>query len=134
MEAEPFDWDAYRSADFPQRVKFEQPGTSVSGVVVAVVSTDFGGITEPMPELHIERDDGRVVSVVATQARLITQLAEKRPEVGDSITITFTRLGTPKRPGFNPPKFFTVEVARAEDNAVDNDDQEQLDLDPDNLI
>jgi hypothetical protein len=127
MSRQAFDWDQYGSSDFPERVKFEQPGTLIAGVIVAIQTTDFGGQTDDLPELHIE-SGGRVYSVVATQARLLTQLAEKQPQVGDRISITYIRDGTPKRPGFNPPKFFSVEVTRAAATAADQE------LDPEELV
>lgn len=101
-----FNWDRYKS-DF---VKFEEVGDNVKGEVLEInEGRDFNG--NPCPQLVIETDDG-TRTLTAGQKQLQARLAEKRPEIGDEVSITYSGVGEGK-PGFAPAKLFTVEVTRS---------------------
>ena len=90
-------------------IKFEEVGDSVSGVVLSVGAHrwDDGTVS---PQIVLETDDGEK-TVTAGQVRLKAALAEKRPEVGDLLSITYTELE--KRTGGKTLKHFDVKVAPA---------------------
>lgn len=102
-----FEYDRYlNSGDY---VKFENVGDAVIGVVKEVrEGKDFNG--NPCPELILELDDGEEKTVTAGQVRLKAELAEKRPNVGDRVRITYSGVSRDARPGRAPSKEFTVEV------------------------
>ena len=101
-----FDYSTYLDGgDF---VKFENVGDQVVGVIKEVrEGKDFNG--SPCPELVLEVEDGEEKTVTAGQVRLKAELAEKRPQVGDKIRITYSGVGDAK-PGKAPAKLFTVDV------------------------
>ena len=101
-----FEYDRY--VDGGDFVKFENVGDQVVGVVKEVrEGKDFNG--HPCPELVLEVEDGEEKTVTAGQVRLKAELAEKRPQMGDKIRITYSGVGDAK-PGKAPAKLFTVEV------------------------
>jgi hypothetical protein len=63
----------------------------------------------PCPELVLEQDDGEEITVTAGQVMLKRALAEKAPQTGDKIRITYSGVGD-GRPGRAPAKLFTVDV------------------------
>ncbi len=89
--------------------KFEQPGDTITGRIVAIDARrwDDGTVS---PQLHLDVD-GDDITVTAGQVRLKAALAEQRPEPGDSITITMTDLE--RRAGGKTLKHFKVDVTRA---------------------
>jgi hypothetical protein len=101
-----FDYDSYTvTGSF---VKFENVGDSVVGIIKQVrEGKDFNG--NPCPELILEDDDGDERTVTAGQVLLRAALAEKAPQPGDKIRITYSGVGEGK-PGKAPAKLFTVEV------------------------
>jgi hypothetical protein len=110
-----FDWDRYANAE--DRWKPETVGDATAGVVRALRTTTFGGKlaeADAVPELLIEREDGSLVSVAASQVRLRTLLAEARPAPGDRIAIVFTGERPASQAGFSPVKQFDVVVRRDE--------------------
>lgn len=102
-----FDYDKYaQSGDF---IKFDEVGDQVIGVIKEVrEGKDFNG--NPCPELVLELDDGEEKTVTAGQVRLKAVLAEKRPQVGDKIRITYSGVSRDAKPGRAPAKEFTVDV------------------------
>lgn len=101
-----FDYDKYATSG--EYVKFEEVGDQVIGVIKDIrEGRTFNG--DPCPELVIEDDDGEERTVTAGQVRLKAALAEKRPQKGDKIRITYSGVGEAK-PGKAPPKEFTVDV------------------------
>ena len=99
------DWKRYKSSFF----KFEDIGDSISGTVLTVgEADDFNG--NPCPKLVIDTDSGPR-TVTAGQVMLQAALAEKEPDEGDHITITYYANGEGK-PGRAPAKLFKVEVTR----------------------
>jgi hypothetical protein len=110
-----FDWDRYANAE--DRWKPEKVGDSLAGVVRALRTTTFGGKlaeADAVPELLIQREDGSLVSVAASQVRLRTLLAEARPAPGDRIAVVFTGERPASQVGFSPVKLFDVVVRRGE--------------------
>jgi len=89
-------------------VKFENPGDTITGRIIAasIHHWDDGSAS---PKLLLDVD-GEEKSVTAGQVRLKAALAEKRPEPGDVITITFTDVE--KRPGGKTLKHFDVTIVR----------------------
>lgn len=98
-------------------IKFENVGDSVTGKVVSIGAHrwDDGSVS---PQLVIQTDEkdenGDPVekTVTAGQIRLKAALAEKRPEAGDTIRITFTNIE--KRQGGKTLKHFEVDVKKGE--------------------
>jgi hypothetical protein len=90
-------------------IKFEEVGDSVSGIVLSVGAHrwDDGTVS---PQIVLDTDEGEK-TVTAGQVRLKAALAEKRPEVGDLLSITYTELE--KRTGGKTLKHFDVKVAPA---------------------
>jgi hypothetical protein len=102
-----FDYNQYASnGDY---ATFKEVGDQVVGIIKAVrEGRDFNG--NPCPELILETgDDGDETTVTAGQVLLKAALAEKAPQVGDKIRITYSGVGDAK-PGKAPAKLFTVDV------------------------
>lgn len=88
-------------------IKFENIGDTVSGVIDAVRLHRFDD-GKAAPQLLLTTDEGEEKTVTAGQVRLKAELAEKRPEAGDHITIKLSDIE--KRAGGKTLKVFTVEV------------------------
>ena len=101
--------DVWADPDFAiggDYVKFDAPGDSVTGKVIAVRKHVWDDGTAS-PQLLLETDDGEK-TVTAGQVRLKAALAEKRPQPGQHVTITLTEIE--KRAGGKTLKHFSVEV------------------------
>ena len=87
-------------------IKFENPGDTASGIIVAIRAHKFddGNV---VPQIILNTADGEK-TVTAGQMQLKAMLADKRPNVGDTITITFTEVE--KRSGGKTLKKFDVQV------------------------
>jgi hypothetical protein len=87
-------------------IKFENPGDTAAGTIVAIRAHKFddGNV---VPQIILNTADGEK-TVTAGQMQLKAMLAEKRPNVGDHITITFTEVE--KRSGGKTLKKFDVQV------------------------
>ena len=90
-------------------IKFNDVGDTVTGRIIAsrIHRWDDGTAS---PQLLLEVD-GEEKSLTAGQVRLKAALAEKRPENGDTITVTLTDIE--KRSGGKTLKHFDVQVVRA---------------------
>lgn len=90
-------------------IKFENPGDTASGTIVAIRAHKFddGNV---VPQIILNTADGEK-TVTAGQMQLKALLAEKRPNVGDNISITFTEIE--KRSGGKTLKKFDVQVGAA---------------------
>jgi hypothetical protein len=90
-------------------IKFENPGDTASGTIVAIRAHKFddGNV---VPQIILNTADGEK-TVTAGQMQLKAMLADKRPNVGDTITITFTEVE--KRSGGKTLKKFDVQVGAA---------------------
>lgn len=117
-----FDYDKYAGGG--DYVKFENVGDQVIGVIKEVrEGRDFS--KNPCPELVLEVEDGEEKTVTAGQVMLKQALAEKRPQKGDKVRITYSGVGDAK-PGQAPAKLFTVDVKEGpyelQNAAVSNSD------------
>ena len=104
-----FDYSKYtQSGDY---VKFENPGDHVVGTIKSLQEgKDFNG--NPCPLIILEVDDeGTEKTLTAGQVMLKAELAEKQPQEGDRVRITYTGPGE-ARPGKAPAKLFTVDVKK----------------------
>lgn len=95
-------------------VKFENPGDTITGTITALRIHRFDD--KAVPQVIVRTNDGRDRTITGGQARLKALLAEKRPEVGDTITVTMTNIE--KRAGGKTLKHFEVEVHRAASSAA----------------
>lgn len=97
------DREMFPSDDF---VKFETVGHTVSGTITAIRKHMFedGKI---VPQIELDTADGPK-TLTAGQTRLKAALVEKRPGVGDLLTITLTAIE--KRAGGKTLKHFDVTV------------------------
>lgn len=90
-------------------IKFDQVGDTVTGTILASrIHRWDDGTASPQLLLDV---DGEEKSLTAGQVRLKAALAEKRPENGDTITVTLTDIE--KRSGGKTLKHFDVQVTRA---------------------
>ena len=89
-------------------VKFETPGDTITGTITALRIHRFDD--KPVPQIVIRTPEGHDRTVTGGQARLKALLTEKRPDVGDTITITMTNVE--KRAGGKTLKHFDVEVVK----------------------
>ena len=95
-------------------IKFDHVGDTVTGRVISVRAHkwDDGSVS---PQLLLDVD-GEEKTVTAGQVRLKAALAEKRPEEGDTLTITLADIE--KRSGGKTLKHFDVAVVRSGDPAA----------------
>ena len=89
-------------------VKFETPGDTITGTITALRNHRLD--EKPVPKIVIRTAEGHDRTVTGGQARLKPLLTEKRPDVGDTITITMTNVE--KRAGGKTLKHFEVEVGK----------------------
>ena len=107
----PFDWNKFRDGE---RFKFVKPGDKIEGEILNISTTTFGGTADPTPVLSIRTSDGKVVDVTASQTVLCSRLAEQGPDVGETISITYTGDDTAnQKPGRSAAKLFDVLVKRS---------------------
>jgi hypothetical protein len=101
-----FNYDKYTSGDY---VKFDEVGDSVTGIIKEIrEGRDFNGNPCPLITLEVS-EEGDEKTLTAGQVLLKAALAEKAPQVGDKIRITYSGVGEAK-PGKAPAKVFTVDV------------------------
>ena len=101
-------WDTPELQTNSDYVMFEKDGDTVTGTVVNISAHkwDDGSVS---PQILLDTADGQQ-TVTAGQVRLKALLAEKRPEVGDGLTITM--VGVEKHAGGKTLKLWTVDVVR----------------------
>jgi hypothetical protein len=90
-------------------VKFEREGQNITGTVKALGKHRFDD-GKVAAQLTIITDTGEVKTVTAGQTRLKKALMDERPEVGDRISITYTK--SEKLSGGRTLKHFDVKVQR----------------------
>ena len=107
-------WDNPEMSVGGDYVKFDNIGDTVSGkiLVVGIKRWDDGSVA---PQLVLDTADGEK-TLTAGQVRLKAALAEKRPEEGDTLTVTLRDIE--KRAGGKTLKHFDVAVARNGDPAA----------------
>ena len=96
-------------------VKFETVGDTIVGTVLDITVHMFDdGKRAPKLTLRTAAGDR---TLTAGQVQLGVKLAEARPEIGDTLTVTFT--GIEKRAGGKTLKQFAVNVVRGKDATDD---------------
>lgn len=101
-------WDDPELQVSDDYVKFENPGDSITGTITAIRIHRFDD--KAVPQVIVRTPEGRDRTITGGQARLKALLAEKRPEVGDTITVTMTHVE--KRTGGKTLKHFELEVGK----------------------
>jgi hypothetical protein len=102
-------WDDPEMRIASDYAKFEAVGDTVSGTVTGVYPHRFDD-GKVAPKIMLDTADGEI-ALTAGQVRLKAALSEKRPEVGDSLTVTLTEIE--KRAGGKTLKHFDVVVAKS---------------------
>jgi hypothetical protein len=102
-------WDDPEMRIASDYAKFEVIGDSVSGTVTGVYAHRFDD-GKVVPKIMLDTAEGEV-ALTAGQVRLKAELSEKRPEVGDTLTVTLTEVE--KRAGGKTLKHFDVVVAKS---------------------
>ena len=102
-------WDDPEMRIASDYAKFEVIGDTVSGTVTGVYAHRFDD-GKVVPKIMLDTAEGEV-ALTAGQVRLKAELSEKRPEVGDTLTVTLTEVE--KRAGGKTLKHFDVVVAKS---------------------
>lgn len=103
------------SGDF-NKWKPENEGDTISGVITALrIATMPDGNKYPAFTIDV---NGVATELLASQTQLLRILAEKKPAVGDTITITHTRVE--KLAGNKTLKHFEVTVAKGKPVGTDD--------------
>ena len=102
-------WDDPEVITTGDYIRFENIGDTVTGAIAAVKKHTFDD-GKVVPQIILDTDDGEKI-VTAGQVRLKAALAEKRPGVGDQLTITLSDVE--KRAGGKTLKHFDVIVGPA---------------------
>lgn len=96
--------------------KPENEGDTIAGVLKSIrIATMPDGNRYPSMSITVAGVD---TDVLASQVQLLRLLAEKKPQPGDTIKITYTRLE--KLAGNKTMKHFTVEVKPAQPITADD--------------
>ena len=103
-------WDDPDFAVVDDFVKFESVGDTVTGEILNIRKHVFDD-GKVVPQLILRCDDGAERTVSAGQVRLKAALAEKRPGIGQTITITLSEIE--KRSGGKTLKHFDVVIGGA---------------------
>jgi len=106
-------WDEFDkptpAGDFPPSFKFDMMGASIAGTITEIrtfTATDG----RRLPDLWIDTDEGPR-SVICGPTDLLTQLLDKRPNVGDRIAIVYA---SQRKAGQFMQKIFDVSLKRAD--------------------
>lgn len=102
-------WDDPEMRIASDYAKFENIGDTVSGVVTGVYAHRFDD-GKVVPKIMLDTREGEI-ALTAGQVRLKAALSEKRPEVGDTLTVTLTDIE--KRSGGKTLKHFNVDVIKS---------------------
>ena len=102
-------WDDPEMRIASDYAKFENIGDTVSGTVTGVYAHRFDD-GKVVPKIMLDTADGEI-ALTAGQVRLKAALSEKRPEVGDILTVTLTEIE--KRAGGKTLKHFNVDVIKS---------------------
>lgn len=103
-------WDDPDLTVSDEFVKFENVGDTVTGEILNIRKHVFDD-GKVVPQLILRCGDGAERTVSAGQVRLKAALAEKRPGIGQTITITLSEIE--KRSGGKTLKHFDVAVGGA---------------------
>jgi hypothetical protein len=102
-------WDDPELKSNDDYIKFDNPGDTVTGKILAVKKHTFDD-GKVVPQLLLDVN-GEEKTLTAGQIRLKAELADKRPGVGDVLTVTYTN--EEKRSGGKTLKHFDVIVGGA---------------------
>jgi hypothetical protein len=83
-------WDSPEFNGSKRYVNFNVPGDSVSGKVTALGIQNWSDGTVA-PKIELATESGEQI-ITAGQIRLKIALTEKRPEVGDFLSVTLTHI------------------------------------------
>lgn len=97
-------WDAFSSSG--DYITFTNIGDTVTGTITSIRSHTFDD-GKVVPQIELDTADGPK-TLTAGQVRLKIELVEKRPQVGEMLTVTLT--GIQKRPGGKTLKEFQVTI------------------------
>lgn len=117
-------FDAPDTGDYPEVFKWEPVGASIVGKVTMIRSTTFEG--RVVPVMHILTEDGEERSVFCGPTSLLTQLLDKKPQVGQRVAIKFAK--TVKTSGGYTAKVFDLAVEPSEDVTSDASAKTAADL------
>lgn len=101
-------WDDPEMRVANDYASFNEVGDSVSGTVTGVFAHRFDD-GKVVPKIMLETDGGEI-ALTAGQVRLKAALSEKRPEVGDTLSVKLTEIE--KRAGGKTLKHFDVSVVK----------------------
>ena len=101
-------WDDPEMRTASDYASFNEVGDSVSGIVTGVFAHRFDD-GKVVPKIMLDTADGEI-ALTAGQVRLKAELSEKRPEVGDTLTVTLTEIE--KRAGGKTLKHFDDVVVK----------------------
>jgi hypothetical protein len=101
-------WDDPEMRTASDYASFNEVGDSVSGIITGVFAHRFDD-GKVVPKIMLDTTDGEI-ALTAGQVRLKAELSEKRPEVGDTLTVTLTEIE--KRAGGKTLKHFDVVVVK----------------------
>lgn len=101
-------WDDAEIRTGGEFVKFDNIGDTVTGTITAIRKHQFDD-GKVVPQLFLDVD-GEERTLTAGQVRLKAALAEQRPDVGDTLTVTLSNVE--KRTGGKTLKHFDVSIAR----------------------
>jgi hypothetical protein len=102
-------WDDPELRTASEYASFNEIGDSVSGVVTGVYAHRFDD-GKVVPKIMLDTDNGEI-ALTAGQVRLKAALSEKRPEVGDTLTVKLTDIE--KRAAGKTLKHFDVTVIKS---------------------
>jgi len=102
-------WDDPEMRVSSDYAAFSDIGDTVSGTVTGVFAHRFDD-GKVVPKIMLDTTEGEV-ALTAGQVRLKAELSEKRPEVGDHLTVTLTEVE--KRAGGKTLKHFDVVVVKS---------------------
>jgi hypothetical protein len=101
-------WDDPELRTSDDFVSFDNIGDTVTGRIVSLRAHRFDD-GKVVPQILLDTDTGER-TLTAGQVRLKAALAEQRPEVGDTLTVTLTNIE--KRAGGKTLKHFDVSIIR----------------------
>ena len=101
-------WDDPEMRTASDYAAFSDIGDTVSGTVMGVYAHKFDD-GKVVPKIILNTSEGEV-TLTAGQVRLKAELSEKRPEVGDHLSVTLTEVE--KRAGGKTLKHFDVVVVK----------------------
>lgn len=113
-------WDDPELRTGGEYVRFDQPGDTITGKIVAQRTHRFDD-GKLVPQIILDCGDEGERTLTAGQIRLKAELAALRPTNGDTLTVTLTQIE--RRAGGKELKHFDVSVNGASASAPDDADE-----------